>query len=154
MVLPKPVSRCQYWHRSLNIKKLVEVRFSAIPQRETLAGMIKKLKIPDRPMYPLRKMDAADAPAVHKLLEEDLSRRKLRQVLPVARVLPRAGPLWPLSGPSQAPLWSLSGPSLVPLWFHSGPTLVPLWSHSGPTLAPLWPLSGPSLASIRLLFCT
>ncbi len=26
VVLPKPVARCRYWHRSLNPKKLIEVR--------------------------------------------------------------------------------------------------------------------------------
>jgi glycylpeptide N-tetradecanoyltransferase len=26
VVLPRPVGRCRYWHRSLNPKKLIEVR--------------------------------------------------------------------------------------------------------------------------------
>jgi glycylpeptide N-tetradecanoyltransferase len=74
VVLPKPISRCQYWHRSLNIKKLVEVRFSAIPQRETLASMIKKLKIADRPAHAMRRMESSDAPMVHKLLTAELAK--------------------------------------------------------------------------------
>jgi len=30
-LLPKPVSRCRYWHRSLQFKKLVEVKFTYLP---------------------------------------------------------------------------------------------------------------------------
>ena len=28
VVLPKPVGTCRYWHRSINPKKLIEVKFS------------------------------------------------------------------------------------------------------------------------------
>ena len=31
VVLPKPVAECQYYHRSLNPKKLVSVGFSRLP---------------------------------------------------------------------------------------------------------------------------
>ena len=31
IVLPKPVGRCRYWHRSLNPKKLIEVRCCCLP---------------------------------------------------------------------------------------------------------------------------
>ena len=39
VVLPKPVSVCRYWHRSLNPKKLIEVGFSTLQVcwRETWA---------------------------------------------------------------------------------------------------------------------
>lgn len=30
VVLPKPVSICRYWHRSLNPKKLIDVGFSPL----------------------------------------------------------------------------------------------------------------------------
>lgn len=33
VVLPKPVAECQYYHRSLNPKKLVSVGFSRLPVR-------------------------------------------------------------------------------------------------------------------------
>lgn len=33
VVLPKPVSVCRYWHRSLNPKKLIDVGFSALQVR-------------------------------------------------------------------------------------------------------------------------
>ena len=30
VVLPKPVATCQYWHRSLNPKKLIDIGFSRL----------------------------------------------------------------------------------------------------------------------------
>lgn len=30
VVLPKPLATCQYWHRSLNPKKLIDVGFSRL----------------------------------------------------------------------------------------------------------------------------
>ena len=32
VVLPRPVSRCTYYHRPINVKKLIEVKFSHLPQ--------------------------------------------------------------------------------------------------------------------------
>ena len=39
-------THCSYWHRSLNPKKLVEVKFSHIGQKMTIARMIKLYKLP------------------------------------------------------------------------------------------------------------
>jgi glycylpeptide N-tetradecanoyltransferase len=45
--LPTPFTRATYYHRSINPKKLIEVKFSALGQNQTLA-MVKKLySIPD-----------------------------------------------------------------------------------------------------------
>jgi glycylpeptide N-tetradecanoyltransferase len=45
VVLPKPVARCRYWHRSLNPKKLIEVRFSRLQPRMTMARTIKLYQV-------------------------------------------------------------------------------------------------------------
>ena len=45
VVLPKPVARCRYFHRSLNVKKLVEVGFSRLHPRMTMQSTIKKFKV-------------------------------------------------------------------------------------------------------------
>jgi glycylpeptide N-tetradecanoyltransferase len=37
VVLPKPVAKCRYWHRSINPKKLVEIRFTSMKDRMTMA---------------------------------------------------------------------------------------------------------------------
>ena len=47
VVLPKPVATCRYWHRSLNPKKLVEVKFSHLSRNMTMQRQIKLLKLPE-----------------------------------------------------------------------------------------------------------
>ncbi|XP_057651343.1 glycylpeptide N-tetradecanoyltransferase [Diorhabda carinulata] len=75
IVLPKPVSTCTYWHRSLNPKKLIEVKFSHLSRNMTLQRTLKLYKLPDKPKTPgFRKMTPNDVPQAHKLLEEYLSR--------------------------------------------------------------------------------
>jgi len=41
ITIPTPIASCQYWHRSLNPKKLIEVRFSHLKRNMTLARTIK-----------------------------------------------------------------------------------------------------------------
>eukprot|EP00933_Yihiella_yeosuensis_P046622 TRINITY_DN421_c4_g1_i1.p1 TRINITY_DN421_c4_g1~~TRINITY_DN421_c4_g1_i1.p1 ORF type:complete len:478 (+),score=112.21 TRINITY_DN421_c4_g1_i1:133-1566(+) len=69
VVLPRPVSECRYWHRSLNPKKLIEVGFSHLGPRMTMARTIKLYKVPDTPQLPgMREMKKADIPRVHELV--------------------------------------------------------------------------------------
>ena len=49
VVLPKPVAKCRYWHRSLNPKKLIEVGFSRLAPRMTLTRTIKLYQLPEQP---------------------------------------------------------------------------------------------------------
>jgi glycylpeptide N-tetradecanoyltransferase len=37
VLLPKPVSECQYWHRSLNPKKLISIGFRCASRRQHLS---------------------------------------------------------------------------------------------------------------------
>mmetsp|Transcript_4720 Transcript_4720/g.9572 ORF Transcript_4720/g.9572 Transcript_4720/m.9572 type:complete len:468 (-) Transcript_4720:302-1705(-) len=97
VVLPRPVARCRYWHRSLNPKKLIEARFSSLPPKTTMQSHLKNLKLPARVSNShLRAMTADDVPAVFNLLNEYLdSTTNLAQkfsIEEVAHVLvPRAG---------------------------------------------------------------
>lgn len=96
VVLPKPVSRCRYYHRSLNPKKLIEAKFSSLPPRTTMASHLKKLKLPKQPAHRLRQMIAEDVPAVHGLLTDYLNKKtQLAQVFTHEDVghilLPRTG---------------------------------------------------------------
>ncbi|XP_035902563.1 glycylpeptide N-tetradecanoyltransferase [Anopheles stephensi] len=78
VVLPKPVSSCRYWHRSLNPKKLIDVKFSYLSRNMTMQRTIKLYKLPDQPKTPgFRKLTEADLSAVHKLLESYLQRFNL-----------------------------------------------------------------------------
>ena len=61
VVLPKPVARCRYWHRSLNPKKLIEIGFSRLAPRMTMTRTIKLYALPDAPQTRgLRQMREGD----------------------------------------------------------------------------------------------
>ncbi|CAK9179771.1 unnamed protein product [Ilex paraguariensis] len=73
VVLPTPISTCQYWHRSLNPKKLIDVGFSRLGPRMTMSRTIKLYKLPDQTATPgFRKMEPHDVPAVTRLLKNYL----------------------------------------------------------------------------------
>jgi len=64
-MLPKPVGQNRYYHRSLNPKKLIEIGFSRLQPRMTLARTIKLYKVPTAPttrgLRPLEAKDCAEA---------------------------------------------------------------------------------------------
>lgn len=61
-LLPKPVSSSRYYHRSLNPKKLIDVGFSRLQPRMTMARTIK--------LYALR--DATSVPGIRPLRSDDV----------------------------------------------------------------------------------
>lgn len=69
VVLPKPIATCRYWHRSLNPKKLIEIKFSHLSRNMTMQRTLKLYKLPEQPKVPgFRKMVPADAAQGFKLL--------------------------------------------------------------------------------------
>ncbi|XP_043923442.1 glycylpeptide N-tetradecanoyltransferase 2 isoform X2 [Protopterus annectens] len=95
VVLPKPVSTCRYWHRSLNPRKLVEVKFSHLSRNMTLQRTLKLYKIPDVPKTAgLRSMERKDVKGVQELLRNYLKQFHLAPVMDEEEVthwfLPRA----------------------------------------------------------------
>ncbi|KAH9945907.1 N-myristoyl transferase [Epithele typhae] len=77
VLLPTPVSSCRYFHRCLNIPKLVDVRFTAVPSNMTMARMIRVHKVPDRPRlldHGLREMTDNDVPQVAELYARYMQR--------------------------------------------------------------------------------
>lgn len=66
VVLPKPITTCRYWHRSLNPKKLIETKFSHLTRNMTLQRTIKLYKLPMQPKCNLlRPLTKADIPGSH-----------------------------------------------------------------------------------------
>lgn len=69
VVLPRPVSECRYYHRSLNPKKLIDVGFSALGPRMTMARTIKLYKLPEQPQLSgMRQMTEKDLQQVTDLI--------------------------------------------------------------------------------------
>lgn len=77
-VLPTPVASCRYYHRSLSPKKLIDVGFSRLGQRMTMARTIKLYKLPDEPQLTgLRLIEKRDVPSATKLLSNYLKAYQL-----------------------------------------------------------------------------
>ncbi|XP_037266908.1 glycylpeptide N-tetradecanoyltransferase 1 isoform X2 [Falco biarmicus] len=82
VVLPKPVGTCRYWHRSLNPRKLIEVKFSHLSRNMTMQRTTKLYRLPETPKTPgLRPMEHRDISAVHKLLTEYLKQFHLTPIM-------------------------------------------------------------------------
>lgn len=61
----------RYWHRSLNPKKLIEVKFSHLSRNMTMQRTLKLYRLPESTKTPgFRKMVPDDIPKVHKLLNK------------------------------------------------------------------------------------
>jgi len=67
--IPTPFGEALYYHRSLNVKKLVQIGFCGIPPKSTLKRQEKINKLPDTVEIPgFRKMVKKDAKLVAPLL--------------------------------------------------------------------------------------
>ena len=49
ITIPTPVTNATYWHRNLNPKKLLDVRFTSLPNAMTLSRWMKLQKLPEKP---------------------------------------------------------------------------------------------------------
>lgn len=87
IVLPKPVSTCRYYHRSLDWLKLYDVGFSPLPAKSTKARQVSRFALPVTTATPgLREMELKDVDAVHGLLGRYLERFELAPKLDKAEV--------------------------------------------------------------------
>lgn len=96
VVLPRPIAKCRYWHRSLDPKKLIDIKFSYLPRQMTMAKLIKQLRLPLKTVTPgIRKMVVADVPAACKITVQYLAQFKVAPVFNEADfahwLLPRDG---------------------------------------------------------------
>lgn len=84
VILPKPIATCRYWHRSLNPKKLIEVKFSHLSRNMTMQRTLKLYKLPENTKVPgFRKLVYTDIPQAHKLLTEYLEKFDLAPIFSV-----------------------------------------------------------------------
>nr|CAG4644753.1 EOG090X055U [Leptodora kindtii] len=75
VVLPKPVSTCRYWHRSLNPKKLIDVKFSHLARNMTMQRTLKLYRLPEQTKVAgFRVLEPKDISQAYKLLNEYLNK--------------------------------------------------------------------------------
>nr|CAG4636135.1 EOG090X055U [Eubosmina coregoni]SVE69769.1 EOG090X055U [Eubosmina coregoni] len=75
VVLPKPVSTCRYWHRSLNPKKLIDVKFSHLARNMTMQRTLKLYRLPEETKTPgFRVLEPKDIDQAYQLLNKYLSK--------------------------------------------------------------------------------
>jgi len=75
VVLPTPVSTCRYYHRTINMPKLVDVGFTHVPRSMTLARLVRQTTLPKHTsLQGLREMTPADIPQVEVLMNEYMQR--------------------------------------------------------------------------------
>ncbi|KII88343.1 hypothetical protein PLICRDRAFT_175942 [Plicaturopsis crispa FD-325 SS-3] len=91
VVLPTPVSACRYYHRSLNIPKLVDVRFTYVPRNMTQARMIRLNKLPEKPVLEtsgqgLREMEERDVVQVAELFTRYMKRFDMAPIMTIEEV--------------------------------------------------------------------
>lgn len=87
--IPTPFAEALYYHRSLNVKKLTEIKFSYIPHKSTLKRQERIHKLKDEPDIPgLRRMTKKDSKQVAALLADYL---KYPIHVPLLQEVRRAG---------------------------------------------------------------
>ena len=77
VVIPTPISTCRYYHRTLNVPKLVDAKFTYVPRDMTVARMVRQFKVPSTLALSrsgLREMDDKDVPAVTELFRRYMAR--------------------------------------------------------------------------------
>ncbi|KAF8623496.1 hypothetical protein AX15_006279 [Amanita polypyramis BW_CC] len=78
IVVPTPITVCRYYHRSLNVQKLVETKFCYVPRSMTLARMIRVNKPPATTYIPgLREAEDHDLPELTELFTKYMERFSL-----------------------------------------------------------------------------
>ncbi|KAG4303872.1 hypothetical protein PORY_002726 [Pneumocystis oryctolagi] len=81
VILPSPISSCQYYHRSLNWQKLYTVGFSPLPKNSTILQQIQRFQLPEKTSTPgLRPISIQDLENVSNLLRSFLKKFELSQI--------------------------------------------------------------------------
>ncbi|CAH1789246.1 unnamed protein product, partial [Owenia fusiformis] len=96
VVLPKPVGSCRYWHRSLNPRKLIEVKFSHLSRNMTMQRTLKLYKLPESTKSSgFRPLALADVHETYQLLNNYLEKFDLTPIFSEEEFkhwfIPRAG---------------------------------------------------------------
>ncbi|KAJ3565007.1 hypothetical protein NP233_g7915 [Leucocoprinus birnbaumii] len=87
VVVPTPVSTCRYFHRSINVPKLVDIGFCFVPRNSTLARMMRLNAVPDSLSLPgIREMKEEDVLQVAQLFTKYIKRFDMHPIFDVEEI--------------------------------------------------------------------
>ncbi|ELU43842.1 N-myristoyl transferase [Rhizoctonia solani AG-1 IA] len=87
VLLPTPVSTARYFHRIIQVQKLVDAGFTHVPRGSTMARMIRQNAVPDSfTLAGLREMEEKDIKDVLELYEKYMQRFQLTPVMDEAEM--------------------------------------------------------------------
>jgi glycylpeptide N-tetradecanoyltransferase len=87
ILLPKPIATCTYYHRNINIKKLLDVKFTYLSPNLNITRAKSVYKISkETTIMGLRHMEKRDVEGVYKILNNYLSKSKVRAYYSIEEV--------------------------------------------------------------------
>ncbi|KXN86917.1 Glycylpeptide N-tetradecanoyltransferase [Leucoagaricus sp. SymC.cos] len=87
VVVPTPISVCKYYHRSINVPKLVEIGFCYVPRSMTQARMIRINAVPNSLSIPgIREMEEKDVLQVASLFTKYIKRFSMLPIFDVDEI--------------------------------------------------------------------
>ncbi|CAE7059276.1 unnamed protein product [Rhizoctonia solani] len=82
VLLPTPVSTARYFHRIIQVQKLVDAGFTHVPRGSTMARMLRQNAVPeDFTLSGLREMEERDIESVLALYEKYMQRFQLTPIM-------------------------------------------------------------------------
>ncbi len=81
VLLPKPISKCTYYHRNLNVEKLLDIKFTYLNPKLNVSRAKQIFKLPKKPSIDnVREMKKKDVDQVHYLLNNYLKKFKVHAI--------------------------------------------------------------------------
>ena len=86
--LPKAFTKSQYFYRVINLKKLLDVQYTYLPNNKmSLGNALKKYELPDEPKISgFRKMEAKDLEQIYNLILLRNKKYKIYEILDIKEV--------------------------------------------------------------------
>ena len=79
--LPKPFSKAEYYYRSINLKKLLDVQYTYLPNKMPIGKALKNNELPDEPQISgFRKMTEKDIDQIYELIEKNRNKYKIYEI--------------------------------------------------------------------------
>jgi glycylpeptide N-tetradecanoyltransferase len=81
VLIPTPISKCTYYHRNLNVQKLVDIKFTYLHRNITMSRAKNIYSLSKNPTIDnLREMKISDVNSIHMLLNNYLKKFKIHAI--------------------------------------------------------------------------